>query len=131
MPEHFHLVLEGGDAAYWSILLAMRDAGFEVLLDFQPKDPLSWRMTIRPSSSRDVGMFVEEVTPVVEILVPAHDLLADQPIAQSADFTTQNVYGLNLAILKMILREWLTAAIIRGGYTIEEAVRLFAALKLE
>lgn len=103
MPEHFHLVLEGGDAAYWQILRAMREAGFEVVLDFEPEDPLLWRMTIRPGYSPDAS--ARETIPVVEMPVPARDPLADERIATGIDFTVQEVYGLNLATLKMILRE--------------------------
>lgn len=142
MSEQFHLILEGGDAAYWSIIRAMRDAGFEVVLDFQPaggqeihaddpEDRLFWRMTIRPGFPRDMGAAAEEITPVVEIPAPVPHPFTEERIAAGMDLDSANVYGLNITALKRILREWLTTAITRGNYTIEEAERLFNILNLE
>lgn len=130
MPEHFHLVLEGGDGAYWQILRAMRDAGFEVVLDFEPEEPLSWRMTMRPASPLGLAS-AEEAVPTVEIPAPVQYAFTEEHVVTGIDFGSSDVHGLNMAALKRILREWLTAAIMRGDYTIAEAERLFAVLKLE
>ncbi|MBI3442152.1 MAG: hypothetical protein HY007_00045 [Candidatus Sungbacteria bacterium] len=128
---HFHLTIKGGDIAYWLFLRALSEAGFEVTLDFQPS--LEPEGRDRDPDDRPLRQMVIKPRPLsaeIEASPSMPDTLAG-PIATGMGVNPPDISGLNIAIFKRVLREWLMDAIRRHDYTIAEAERLFAALNLE